>query len=95
MGMHTNIRGIKLPDAKWKMMKAVYDSCRNAGLEIPGEVNAYFGFETPNERGVVVDLTASGHGVEFVDSRHPESGYRVDVRRLDKDIAFIEFENSW
>lgn len=41
MSMTINIHGIKLPDEKWKKMKAVYDACNNARIYIPQEIYEY------------------------------------------------------
>lgn len=92
--MSTSVRGIKAPDAKWKKMKAVYDACAAAKLEIPREVNEYFNWDVPSAHGVVVEIDKSD-AVDDVEPGHPECGYRIDLRKLDKDIAFVEVINSW
>lgn len=56
MGMNTHVIGIIPPDAKWRQMKQVWDSCKEAGVEPPVEVRNFFNNEPPDEAGVVIDI---------------------------------------
>jgi len=58
MGFDANveIRGIRPPDAEWKQMKAVWDSCVDAGIEVPEPVANYFGDDGPHEEGLCVEV---------------------------------------
>lgn len=42
MSMNTRIYGVIPPDAKWKKMKAVWDACDAANMEVPEEVLNFF-----------------------------------------------------
>lgn len=95
MGMSTHVNAVKPPDETWHKMKAIYDSCEDAGIAIPDEVSEYFEHDTPNPAGVEVSLQHPTHAaVEEIetDSSH---GYRVDIRKLPKGCAFIEFRCSY
>ena len=44
MGFDASVKvvGIRLPDAEWRKIKAVWDSCEEAGIAVPEEVESYF-----------------------------------------------------
>ena len=42
MGMSTHLVGIVPPDDDWKKMKAVWDACDNADVDIPKDVSEFF-----------------------------------------------------
>lgn len=93
MGMSTFVYGIKPSDEKWKKMKAVRDACNAAGLAIPEEVNTFFGWDEPDDKGVRVDLRKfdccqfhTGEGKE---------NYEIDVKKLPPDVTIIRFVNAW
>lgn len=88
MSMSTHVCGIRPPDEKWKKMKAAFDSCQNAGIEVPDEVWDFFGGERPDEAGVIVALPtdcATEWRAEMQD------GYEVDISKLPKDVTVIRF----
>lgn len=89
MGMSSNIKGIKEPDAHWKKMKAIWDSCEAAGVKIPDEVQEFFGYEPPDHLGVVVDIP---HG-QYLAEMH--EGFEVRVKDIPKDVTVIRFWNSY
>jgi len=93
MGMSTHIQGFKAPDEKWKAMKAVWDGCEAAGIEPPEEVSDYFEGETPDERGVEVNVSDTDYCKEWSDDYR--SGYEVDLRELPSDLTHLRFYNSW
>jgi len=45
MSMSTHVIGFRLPDEKWKQMKAIWDAYDAANLDIPDEVFDYFSEE--------------------------------------------------
>ena len=57
MSMSTHVAAVIPPDQQWKKMKAVWDACNAADLLIPKEVEKFFNYETPDDAGVVVDLS--------------------------------------
>lgn len=101
MGMSTRVIGIKPPDDQWRKMKAAYDACEAAGISPPGEVEAFFGGERPDEKGVVVELQRYEQGKKVY---HPccqpwdgeeSSGFEIDITKLPPDVKVLRFYNSW
>jgi len=52
----TKIQARVCPDRKWEQMKDVWDSCKQAGVEVPSEVGEYFGWKEPDDTGVLIDI---------------------------------------
>jgi hypothetical protein len=93
MGMSTHIQGFNVPDEQWKEMKAVWDTCRQAGIEPPEDVSKYFEWDTPDERGVEVKPKDAECCSEFRDDYR--DGYEIDVRELAADLTHIRPHNSY
>lgn len=96
MGMSTHVKGFKPPGEKWARMKAVWDACREAGVDVPGEVVGFFGDTDPDPEGVEIeesDLRNYGALREWKDEYR--QGFEVLVERLPKDVTVIRFYNSW
>ena len=94
MGMSTSIVGIKPPDEKFRKMKAIWDACDAADIEVPDEVYDYFNGETPDDEGVRVDIAKDKNAV-FGIGEWAQGGYIVYLDRLPKDVKIIRFTNSW
>jgi len=94
MGMSTNIIGFRPPDEKWKKMKAAWDSCREAGIDLPDELWEFFGGSGPDEAGIKIDLEEEEGVVEDY-TGDGESGYDVLLSNLPDSIDRIRFYNSW
>jgi len=95
MSMSTHVVGIKPPDEKWQKMKAVWDACREAGVEVPDDVNCFFECETPDDKGVLVDLADNYSPVATKWSNISSGGYEIKLEDLPADIKIIRFYNSW
>lgn len=91
MGMSTYVVGIKPPDKRWQRMKAAWDACEEAGVEIPSDVERFFDWEEPDSQGVVVDIeeACNPHKADGCE------GIEVDLTKLDPDITILRFINSW
>lgn len=94
MGMSTHIVGFRPADELWKKMKAAYEACEAADIDIPKDVKKFFGGEPPGDKpGMEVEIeeleAVSGYSDESRD------GYEIDVRKLPKDIVIIRVYNSW
>lgn len=85
--MSIHVEGFKPPDEKWKKMKAVYDSCKAAGLEVPQQVLRYFEYEVPDPAGVKVDLKK--YVQDF--NRESREGFELKVGDLPADVKVIRF----
>jgi hypothetical protein len=88
--MSTDVIGLRPPDARWKLMKAVYDACVDAKLGIPEDVNKFFGFNRPDPKGVEVVIPHK----EWTSDRG-SSGIEINVNDIPKDVKVIRFYNSW
>lgn len=92
MGMSTNVRGFVPPDDKWKKMKKVYDSCKEAGIdfdEMPSDVQNFFDDGDPDEKGMQVEIPYEDYRVDS------EEGIEIEVEKIPKNVKFIRFVNSW
>lgn len=94
MSMSTSVVGIKPPDEKWKKMKAIWDSCVAADVDPPNEVSEFFGWEDPDNSGVLVYKDKMGDAIQKYDDNY-QSGYEVHIDKLPSDIKIIRFTNSW
>ena len=92
MSMSTNVIGFKPVDELWNKMKKIYDSCKDANIDLPKEVNKYFGYEEPDDNGIEVDISEASF--EWNDENCRE-GIEIDINKLPKDIHIIRFYNSW
>jgi hypothetical protein len=91
MSMSTNVFGIIPPDEKFERMKAVYDSCVNAGVPVPEAVRDFFGDEEPDEKGVVIPLDDIAK--EYSGER--ESGFEIHLEDIAPNVPIVRFVNSW
>ena len=88
-GMITYVTGFKLPNEKWKKMRDVREACIKAGIDIPEEVDNFFGWEEPNEKGVEVDIPHKEWKADM------QGGIEIDVDKIPEDVKVIRFVNSW
>ena len=91
--MSSHIMGIKPPDEKWKKMKAIWDSCTAAGIDVPEEVSEFFGDEEPDDAGVEVGL-GEEEGVTDYEADCRE-GFEVDLSKLPADVKIVRFWNAY
>ena len=87
--MSTHVIGFVPPDAKWKKMKAIWDSCGAAGIAVPKEVDDFFGGEAPDERGVEKEIPYEDYSEEC------KEGFEIEVDKIPKDVKVIRFVNSY
>ncbi len=94
---HSNtVVAFRPPDEKWEAMKAVRESCVAAGIAVPKEVEKFFDWKEPDERGVEIRsdaLQKSGALRDWKDEFH--EGYEVDVKKLPADVTVIRFFCGW
>lgn len=89
MGMSTHIKGFVPPDERWQKMKAVLDACVAAGVEVPGDVDEFFGGEEPDPQGQEVDIP---HRVWEDEHRQ---GIEISTEDIPERVKVIRFYNSW
>jgi hypothetical protein len=94
--MSTHVIGFRPPDERWLQMKKIWESCINAGIDPPAEVESFFGEDGgPDPAGVVIDLDNTGCITEYSDADLCQDGIEIDVRKLPKDIYILRFINSY
>lgn len=89
MSMSTHVQGFAPPNEEWKKMKKVYDSCEEAGLEIPDNVLKFFGYEAPDEAGVSIEIDHEEYQSDM------REGIEIDLEKVPKHVKKIRFFNSY
>jgi hypothetical protein len=87
------VEGYKPADKKWQEMKAVWDTCEDAGINVPDAVWDYFNGEPPDEAGVLIKIGKMDCVVPYKADMH--EGFDVLVSKLPKDVTMIRFYCSW
>lgn len=89
MGMSKHVDGVRPPDDKWKAMKKAYEACEAAGIEIPKEIQEFFGYDEPDPDGVIVEIENTMAVGEFDDDTH--WGFTVELDKLPPDVKIVRF----
>ena len=91
------VRGIRPPDATWKKMKAAYEACEAADLEVPDEVQEFFDYGPPEDGGMCVNVPledgqsdAEGMTTDVRGGSDTASYYLVDLAKLPKNITHLK-----
>ena len=92
MSMGTHVEGFRPPDETFKKMKAAYDACIAARVEIPDEVVNFFEGVPPDNNGVKVDIKKAAK--EWSDHESCQ-GIEVDITKLPEGVKIIRFANCW
>lgn len=91
MGMSTHVKGFRPPDDTWVQMKAIWDACESAGVEVPQKVCDFFNGETPDDTGMEIDIDVASS--EWRDEYR--EGIEIDLSKLPKGLKVIRFYNSY
>lgn len=78
-----HIVGVREPDAQWELMKAVFDACVAARVDLPQVVATFFGSAGPDTSGMLTDLTDQVAGYTGMDS----SGVELELNKLPVGIT--------
>lgn len=95
-GDNIHVCGFKPPDEKWTKMKAVWDACKDAGVDPPKDVSAFFNHEEPDPAGVEIDekaLKKCGAAVDFEGDM--QEGFDIHVDKLPKDVKIVRVYASY
>ena len=92
MGMSTHVEGIAPPDEKWRLMKQIYESCREADIPVPKEVDKFFNYEPPDEDGVVIPLRDISK--DWTHPQHCASGIEIELAKIPKHVKVLRIVNS-
>ena len=85
------VQGFIPPDERFREMKAVYDTCKKAGIDIPQKVSEFFNHEEPDENGVSIDLEL----LPCCKEAENGPGFIIDIDKLPKDVKVIKFYVSY
>lgn len=93
MGMSMHVYGYRPADDQWRKMKAAWDSCRDAGVDPPDEVNEFLNSTHPGDKpGTAVEIEGNAAKKWSDDYR---DGYEVDLSALPEGVRFIRFYCAW
>jgi len=96
MGMSTYVYGIVPADEHFKKMKAIYDQCAAMGVSCPPEVLEFFGDdEPPDDSGILVWMEEKQDSALTEYYNDGQSGFEIDIAKLDPKIKKLRFVNSW
>lgn len=95
MGMSIHLSTIVPVDEKYEKMLKVYESCKEAGLDIPEEVDQFFDYQESNPDGIERELNK-----DFIDKPYKEGYdiYEVDIEELLRcmpDVKYLRFMISY
>lgn len=88
MGMTTFVIGI-LDDAEYEKMLSVYNTCKDAGVSIPPEVEIYFDGFDPELGGRITTIKSEKYNDQSRD------GIIVELDKIPEKVKKIVFINSW
>lgn len=96
MSMSTHVVGFRPPDEKFRKMRAAWNACKAAKVDVPADVWKFFDETAPDEAGVRINLRDKKYA-DAVYEYHEEdgSGFEIDLEKLPKDIRVIRVVNSW
>lgn len=83
--------GFRPPDDGWRKMKAVYDACVAAGVDVPAVVAKFFGHTRPDPAGVEVGLEKHECCRKFSDSDLGYGGFEIDITKLPPGVKIVRF----
>ena len=92
MSISTFIQGIRPPDAKFQKMYKIWKACDDAGIDIPKEVDKFFNGETPDPKGVIIDLEDLSCCADCGNEDY--YGVEIDITLLPADIKIIRFSRG-
>jgi len=90
------VKGVRPPDGHWKRMKAIWDSCQAADVDVPGEVEKFFDYKDPSPEGIEIDVPMDvvDNGDEFkaIGIRNGPKGnyYLIDIAQLPDNITHLK-----
>jgi hypothetical protein len=94
MSIDLFIRAIKPNGEHHEKMMQIYKMCLQASVSLPKEVEDYFSGEEPNELGVTIDHYDLPKECLESYQREYESGYKIDLSKLPKDVKYLEVHLS-
>lgn len=91
MGMSTYVTAFTSPkEPEYAKHKAVYDFCRQQGVSLPKETEAYFDGEPPEDK-LAVKLPVQ----EWGNREYMQEGFELLVKDIPAGVHKIRFYNSY
>lgn len=84
------IRAIKPANEHHQKMMNLYKICKDLNLSLPDEAYKYFGDGERSEFGVTIDHYELPIECREEYYKESESGYRIDLDKLPKDVRYLE-----
>ncbi|USN53944.1 MAG: hypothetical protein H6760_02125 [Candidatus Nomurabacteria bacterium] len=90
-----NVHGIRVPDERWRKMKAVHDSCETAGVQLPEEVEIYFDGHEPDPSGILTDLADPIVTKWEREEDDDQEGIEIDLTQLPEGVTKLRVTISY
>lgn len=86
MAMSVRVIGFGPPSERWSQMKAVWDACMAAKVDVPAEVEAFFDDGPPDDHGQEVRVSSTDwtNGDMLV-------GLDVHVDKIPENVKVLRF----
>jgi hypothetical protein len=85
MSVSISLYGIIPKDEKYEKMKAVWDTCKDADIPIPEEVNEFFDWQDPCELKTTISL----YGCECYKYNYDNETTDIEIDKLPKGVKII------
>lgn len=85
MSVNVYFRGIKAPTEEYRKKVAAYKALKDAGLDIPEELQEYFDYEEPDESGQTVEIEEAEEGDVMEDGE-----VTIDLAKLPPGVTHIK-----
>lgn len=90
MGMSTSVVFLRSKeDEQYQKYLKVFLACKEAGMGLPEEIDAYFGGEDDIDAPLEVKCKPRKWSNEYAE------GFEIDVDEIPKGVKTIRFYNSW
>lgn len=79
------VEGFAPPNEQWTKMKAIWDACKAAKVEVPVVVDNFFDGEDPDAAGVKIEISTHTWCNGW------RNGYEINVADIPKHVTTIRF----
>lgn len=94
MGMSMHVVGFHERDDRWDKMLAIWDSCRDADIDVPREVSDFFDGEYPGDApGRSIDLEDYKCCSEYREDA--SEGFEIDLDLIPEGVTVLRFYCSY
>lgn len=94
MEAYVSICGVKPPDKEYKKKLKAFKALKEAGIDVPEELEEYFGYqESPIEGGMEVEVPYSSE--EVYNGDYYDDVYTIDLKDVPKDVKQIKIKKYY